>query len=1043
MASISPPGVEVIQEFVSTSPPVIQPTLTTVLVGPAFQSVSAFDDNGNPQDEAFAGTYRDGLGTVTYDLPSRVAEASLIGFEEDVRVFLTYGAEVRELNSLQDEDAVIDGATGTSYTASTRKFVDLSQLFLQVGVEPGDVVRFTWRGEVVDVGIVSVDSDTELTLAPNAIDENLTATIYDVVRNPAEFIFSSAQPANAEVGDSEDYLRFTAQSVQVDGTTPSPYAGASGDNLKLVITDSEHFVAGEDGATGDCIFYSGTLSTLTPGTGAFLTSVGARGDVTDKLLMVGAGGDATAFRAVVQVVSNAQLVIETGEGAGLTAQAWVTLDEASSGVAGSTDGTGNTFTGDAGSTFISDIPNTAGTPDQTTWIEIEGVGTYPVTNVGSNTEVTITGTAATQSLSGQSYTIGLQTSSGSDGSTGALTDFSSISGDFSLLADDSSESVNLEETEAEALSASAVKDADNLTVASAFSSGSSGWSYSIVKTASDLTLSWDPGNERIIVRLKRTDGLSSSTYAEISDAVTDDANPSYNPAVANIVTAALGGTTGTGLVALTGSAVPLTVPFDGGADDEQLLLDADLLGSSTPTASVYVSYKALRVDLSPASANPSLWEVSSQTQREALLGPATADNPLSLAASICLVNSPTRAIKVLGVGAVSASKPNGTSEAYSEAFDFLSSENVHLILPLTLDPSVHQALSAHVTALSQPSQKSERIGLVSSSMPLFTRAVVVGSGTSGNTGPSFAGNAAAEFLTSVDLVAAGAQAGDILVVSALSGADAELDAVNGTTGPLYGLPVTSVKSGDDFVLVLDASGLTSTSWNTLVDVDWALYRPGSSIVQPVDQGEVIAQTSEGFANRRMFHLWPDLCTLDVGGTEQLLPGFYLAAGWAGRANSTSPEFGFSRTSVNGFLSLRHSNTYFSKVQLDRIAGGGTWISIQESQNAPIKCRHQLSTDTSSVEKQEFSITRAVDYTAIYLRQGLDRQVGKFNINQSYLDGLSSTIQGLLRSLVEGGKLRGADLVSVEVDSVRPDKINVVIAIQVLFPANLIEVTLQV
>ena len=116
--SISPPGVEVIQEFVTTSPTIISSSLPTVLVAPAFQVVSAFDDNGNPQSDAFAGTYRDGQGVIAYNLPSLVAEASLVGFEDDVRVFLVYGTETRELNSENDESVIVDDGTG-AFTLST------------------------------------------------------------------------------------------------------------------------------------------------------------------------------------------------------------------------------------------------------------------------------------------------------------------------------------------------------------------------------------------------------------------------------------------------------------------------------------------------------------------------------------------------------------------------------------------------------------------------------------------------------------------------------------------------------------------------------------------------------------------------------------------------------------------------------------------------------------------------------------------------------------------------------------------------------------
>lgn len=90
-----------------------------------------------------------------------------------------------------------------------------------------------------------------------------------------------------------------------------------------------------------------------------------------------------------------------------------------------------------------------------------------------------------------------------------------------------------------------------------------------------------------------------------------------------------------------------------------------------------------------------------------------------------------------------------------------------------------------------------------------------------------------------------------------------------------------------------------------------------------------------------------------------------------------------------------------------------------------------------------SITKVVDYIARYLRLSLTKHVGKFNITQSYLDALTAIIHGLLRSLIESGRVRDAKLVELAVDDVQPDKINVKVAVSVLYPANYIVVTLQV
>jgi hypothetical protein len=1070
--SISPPGVEVIQEFVSTSPTAIIPFLPSVYVGPAFQVVSAFDDLGNPLVEAFAGTYRDGLGRIAFNLPNLVSEASLVGFEESVRVFLLNGSVVNELASESDEESILDNETG-DYTAGTPAFLeDLSQLFTQIGVEVGDVVRFDWTdpgpsgvlGETVDIPITAVLSDTKLELDGSIVPETLPAHTYDIIRTPAQFVFDAVQQANAEIGEEADFIRFTAQLLKTDGLTPGDYLGSAGDAVSILFSDSPHTLDGADGVVGDSIFYSGTLTAppVTPGTGDFLLDVGAQGPVTGELILIGGPLDAKVFQDVLYVVSAAQLVIETGATTGLTAQAWsVGNDSGATFLAGS----GTTLTVGAapntltvvGGNFETSI-GAAGPAPAGTYVELSS-GVYLVTTVTDDNNIIFTALSAfSDGLLTEDPVILLEVANGADGETGALTSFSTISGDLTTLADDSTEAINFGGNKAAPVTS--VSDENNAIIG-AFAPivGTSGadQAYSAVLLVSPLVLTWDSAAVQVIIQLERgrdDAGVTQSSHAAITDAIDTLANPSYNATVTDVIDATLGGTVGTGLVDLGEvNAVGLILQLDGGSNEEQLLLDANLLGSGTPTAQVYVSYKALRVDLSAQSANfDGMLFIENDDQRELRLGPATTDNPLSLAVAFGLINSPTEGVFALGVSEVTAAKPAGTVASYSAALNALESEDIHLIVPLTQDLSVAQILQVHVDAMSVSTEKAERIGFFSSTLPEFDKAEVLASGTTGNSGSGsggtplkMTGENPAEFRTSTDLVAAGVLAGDVLVVTAFAGASSELVPVDGTVGPLYGLTVTTppTKGGDDFVLQVDASLLTDISWDQLIDVNWTVYRAGAAISEPFAQAEVIAQTSEAFADRRLYHHWPDVVTADVDGTEFLLPGYFLASGWAGKANVTAPEKGFSAGTVAGYTGVKHSTGYFTKGHLDRVAGGGTWISHQESQNAPIKCRHQLSTDTSSVEKREFNVTRVVDYVAKYLRLGLNRQVGQFNIVQSYLDALSTSIQGLMTGLEEGGRIISGTLVSLAVNDLQPDKIDVVIAIQVPIPANYIEITLQI
>jgi hypothetical protein len=126
-----------------------------------------------------------------------------------------------------------------------------------------------------------------------------------------------------------------------------------------------------------------------------------------------------------------------------------------------------------------------------------------------------------------------------------------------------------------------------------------------------------------------------------------------------------------------------------------------------------------------------------------------------------------------------------------------------------------------------------------------------------------------------------------------------------------------------------------------------------------------------------------------------------------------------------------------------MAAGGVYILIQDAQNAPVICRHQLSTDTTSIETRELSITKVVDFTAKFMRAGLRNFIGRSNITQGFLDNLSTIVQGQLNFLVEGGTLIGADINNLIQDADAPDTILIDVTLDVPFPANYIRLTLVI
>lgn len=134
---------------------------------------------------------------------------------------------------------------------------------------------------------------------------------------------------------------------------------------------------------------------------------------------------------------------------------------------------------------------------------------------------------------------------------------------------------------------------------------------------------------------------------------------------------------------------------------------------------------------------------------------------------------------------------------------------------------------------------------------------------------------------------------------------------------------------------------------------------------------------------------------------------------------------------------------FTKRQLNVIAGGGTYILIQDAIGGPVSSRHQLSTDLTSIETRELSITKVVDFTAKFLRLAVRKFIGVNNVDPSLLDSLGTTVNAVLKFLEQAGVLNGANLNNIAQDKVNRDTVLLDVTLDVPYPCNYIRLTLVV
>ncbi len=513
---------------------------------------------------------------------------------------------------------------------------------------------------------------------------------------------------------------------------------------------------------------------------------------------------------------------------------------------------------------------------------------------------------------------------------------------------------------------------------------------------------------------------------------------------------------------LTGSGVDRPLPALTVDANKTATLKPNLLRDTTgnavhPTqgrAPVYLSYTAIRKDLSALADQAAPIRIDSQTQLESILSPITTDNPLALGMFFALVNAPGIQITGLGVDAVSADAPFGTPEAFSRAAELLEASEVYAVAPLTHDTTVGQIFKTHVDFMSEPSQKGERIALFNSERP--TRAVdaLVASGGNGNSSGSsgLAFDTGVPNLSALVLAKGVSPVGTIPATAGLFldiASDAKRYSIAGISGSVVTIR-TTFNAGDN-----DDGFFSTTALNTpplpslLVSEAFAVRVRGAALVTPdgtpdkLKIAETYAAISQAYGDRRFWHTAPDQAAATIEGIEQIVHGFYMNAAIAGMIGQQPPQQSFTNFPMAGFTRVIGSNNFFSEQHMDIMAAGGTYIIVQDAPSAPLISRMALTTDLTSVETRTDSITKVVDFTAKFLRRSLKNFIGRFNITQAFLDQLGTVIGGVGGYLVECGILVGFNLNNIIQDEDAPDTVIVDVTVDPPYPCNYIRITLVI
>ena len=470
--------------------------------------------------------------------------------------------------------------------------------------------------------------------------------------------------------------------------------------------------------------------------------------------------------------------------------------------------------------------------------------------------------------------------------------------------------------------------------------------------------------------------------------------------------------------------------------------------------SLFVSYRALRLDVTQKAKAPGLLRINDTIQLQQLLDPVSPENPLALGLFFALINAPAIQITGLGVDEISANEPYGTLQGYSRATAYLEGFEVYGIAPLTHSTEVGQVFKTHVDFMSLPENKGERIVLLNPEKPTHKLDTLVASGGDGNT----VGAGGLTFDTGIGnlsslLLAAGIDPTAAIPVSAgfflnigSNNFHYNISSVSGSV-VVVNLVFLPGENDDGFYATTDLNDPPLPT--ALISEPFALRIRGAQLIlldgSPDKDGiaSTYAALAQSYIDRRYWQTMPDKCSALVEGLEQIIEGFYMNAGVVGMIGQQPPQQSFTNFPMTGFTQVIGSQDFFSERQLNIIAGGGNYIIVQDVAGGPLISRMALTTDLTSIETRTDSITKIVDFVAKFLRRGLKNFIGRFNITQGFLDTLGHVLEGLLGFLKESGILIGATVNNLIQDTSAPDTVIIDITLDVPYPCNYIRLTLVI
>jgi hypothetical protein len=402
------------------------------------------------------------------------------------------------------------------------------------------------------------------------------------------------------------------------------------------------------------------------------------------------------------------------------------------------------------------------------------------------------------------------------------------------------------------------------------------------------------------------------------------------------------------------------------------------------------------------------------SQVSTLLGTVDPENPIGYGVYKALTN-------VSGNDVMYVQTRGSTLQDYLEALALLSQRNdVYMLVPMTFDREVQDAVAAHVNAMSGPETGRWRIAFVC--RPAVESRGIVGidslvSATVENAGSFADVNIATD---GVNLYDAGIRPTDVVRFGYADDGFGGVTYANGIVDAVISPSRLRIRGNAAYNIVAASK----------IEI-WRSYTPG-------EVASETAMDATSFSSRRVVAVWPDYP--EVAGTP--VPGYYLAAAIAGLKSSVLPQQGLTTVEVAGFDGMSRTTRKFDHAQLNAMAAAGMFI-VTQSPTGTIYVRHALTTDPRDINTAELMRTTNLDSISYVMLSRLASFQGRYNITPQLLEVIRlnvvhavETLMLATRSDMIGPQILGvnAEITAVNHPTFR-DRIMVTLKPELPYPNN--------